>query len=92
MKSYFRQQAAFGFAFPPRGPVEHHDFILKLLEDAAREPADNTTTETYLQLVSDLANANENLFEKLSTFVRYYINFVFLRTELLSRLCMERDS
>ena len=78
-KSYFHKQAAFGFAFPPRGPVERHDFISKLLEEAANEPDDDAMADTYYQLVSDLANsADSNLFEKLCTFVRYHIISVFL--------------
>ena len=69
-KSHFRTQAAFGSAFPPRGPVERHDFILNLLNDAANEPSSDTTVEAYTALVADLSSNNEELFERLCTFVR----------------------
>jgi len=62
-------QAALGSAFPPRSPVERHNFILKLLNDAANEPTNDTTVEVYTTLILDLSSNNEELFEKLCTFV-----------------------
>jgi hypothetical protein len=90
-KSYFRKQASLGSAFPPRGPVERHDFILKLLEDAANDTSDDNTAEKYSHLVSDLAATNENLFEKLCTFVRSLFSSLS-RPDSIFRLCMERDN
>ena len=69
-KSYFQTQAAFGSAFPLRGPVERHDFILKLLNDVANEPSSDTTVEAYTALVTNLSSNNKELFERLCTFVR----------------------
>ena len=70
-KCYFRTQAAFGSAFPPWGPVEHLDFVMKLLTDAANEPTDNEAKDAFLDLIADLSNSNTDLFEKLCTFVSY---------------------
>ena len=77
-KAYFRKQAAFGSAFPPRAPVEWNEFILQLLKNTVKDNDTDNSAENYSVLVSELAQDNEDLFDKLCTFVsRVFFSFQF---------------
>jgi hypothetical protein len=69
-KAYFRKQAAFGAAFPPRPPVERNAFILKMLHDCAEEATSDTANEEdYVELVERLSSESGQAFDNLCSFV-----------------------
>ena len=91
-KASFRKKAAFGCAFPPCAPVERNEFILQLLLDTANENHTHNSTENYPRLVIQVAKFNEDLFDKLCTFVSagHSLSLYILLNILLSGYVRQR--
>jgi hypothetical protein len=75
-KAYFRQQASFGYAFPPRAPVQRNDFILKLLGESVLEFGKEAALQIDANLIPGMAAHHEDLFEDLCSFVSASLFFL----------------
>ncbi|KAF9521395.1 hypothetical protein CPB83DRAFT_841298 [Crepidotus variabilis] len=68
-KAFFRKQASFGSAFPPRGLLERESYILNLLMDAANDDKDNSAM--FVDLLKQISKQYPTLYCQLATFAIY---------------------
>jgi len=91
-KAYFRREAAFGKAFPPRNAILRENFIMEGLRIAAEELHD----PQYISLLKRIASKDEKQFKRLMAFVSCLMNIcvykVFINTYLYLRRCMGRET
>jgi len=70
-KAYFRREAVFGKAFPPRNAVLREKFVMEGLRNAAEELND----PRYIRLLKRIASDDEQQFKRLMAFVSHLIIF-----------------